>query len=100
VTNTPVQPPVPSADTHIGAPGITTALFVVTPFLILFGGFLHWVNLGKTFDWAIFQTMLGTALFWVGVAGFLTAVLLAGVRAMLQRQTDVLLRAGGDDRAV
>jgi len=90
---------VPLADTHIRAPGITAALFIVTPFLMLFGGFLHWVNLGKAFDWAIFQTMLGTALFWIGVAGFLTAVLLAGVRAMLQRQTDVLLSARHHDTA-
>ena len=44
---------------------------------ILSGGFLGQVNAGRPADWAIFQTMLGTVMFWIGVVSLMSAIIIA-----------------------
>jgi hypothetical protein len=66
---------------------------MVSPFMLLIGGFLVQVTAGRTQDWAIFQSALGTAIFWVAVAFLMTATILVGVRSIAQQQLDILLQS-------
>ena len=60
--------------------------------MLLFGGFLSQVNAGGAQDWAIFQTILGGWIFWIGAAFLMTATILVGVRAIAQQQLDILIK--------
>ena len=85
--------PTTSPTPRILMPAIAIVLFFVSPFLLLFGGFLGQVNAGRPADWAIFQTMLGTVMFWIGVVSLMSAIIIAAVRSIAQQHLDVMLRA-------
>jgi len=101
MTNPTVSPSAPTPGTgalaqRIPMPGVAVFFFFASPVLLLFGGFLARVNAGVTFDWAVFQTMLGTVMFWVGVAALMSAIVIAAVRTIAQQHLDAVLTAQHD----
>ena len=59
--------------------------------MLLLGGFLAQVNASVTASYGVFQTQLGSAIFLVGIAFLVTAIVLVGVRSVAQQQLDILL---------
>ena len=84
------NPPLPPAPAHIKLPGIASGLFFAAPLLLLIGGFLGTIHGDGVIDFQVFQTRLGTVLFWIGIASLMTGFILVGVRAIAQQQLDVL----------
>ena len=80
----------PTSPSRIHLPTFAAWLMGSSPFLLLFGGFLAQVNADRDVDWAIFQTMLGTAIFWIGVTALMSGLVLVGVRSIAQQQLDLL----------
>lgn len=95
MTNAPQQAPAPAQ--RILLPGMAVWFFFLSPFLILFGGFLAW-NASRFlgFDWANFQFVLGQIGVATGVLFLLVAVILTGVRRIAQQHLDAVLRVGRD----
>jgi hypothetical protein len=92
MTNPPVPENSEPATTRLRLPGVASVFFTVSPFMLLFGGFLGQVNASRTQDWAVFQTQLGSAIFLLAIAFLMTATVLVGVRAIAQQQVDILLK--------
>ena len=90
MTNPPL---VGDSKPRILLPGFVSGFFVAALVFLLFGGFLGQVHGDGTRDYEIFQTRLGTVLFWVGVASAMTGFILIGVRSIAQQQLDILLAA-------
>lgn len=79
---------------RLRVPTIAVTLLVLAPFLLLFG-YLTMVGTSQgTYDLSRTPTMVGTVMFWVGVASLMTGLALVGVRAIAQQQLDVLLGSG------
>jgi len=89
MTNPPVQRN--SEPARIKTPGVASVFFVISPFMLLLGGFLAQVNASVTASYGVFQTQLGSAIFLVGIAFLVTAIVLVGVRSVAQQQLDILL---------
>lgn len=92
MTNTASPSPEPHPN-RIGLPALAPTLFAVAAFFLPIGAFLGTVNAERDFDWAIFQTRLGTVIFWFGAGSLLVGLLLVGVRAIAQQHLDFVLRA-------
>ncbi len=71
-------------------PGVAMLLFVVGPVLIGVGGYLGWNHAALTADWAVSLALLGSVLFWVGIAALMSALILEGVRSVAQQQLQLL----------
>ncbi|OJU40821.1 MAG: hypothetical protein BGN97_16685 [Microbacterium sp. 69-10] len=81
---------------YIRTPGGAAILLVSALLLMLVGGFLTLVQSElmarpEPKDFAIFQTWLGTTLFQIGLAFLVAGLVIVGVRAMLQQQTEAML---------
>jgi len=90
------NPASPSPEPHpnrIALPAVAPTLFVVAVLFLPIGAFLGTVNAERDFDWAIFQTQLGTAIFWFGAGSLLAALVLVGIRSIAQHHLDFVLRA-------
>lgn len=92
MTNPPIPDTSEPTATRLRLPGVASVFFTVSPFLLLFGGFLGQVNASVTASYGVFQTQLGSAIFLVGLAFLMTAIVLVGVRAIAQQQLDILLQ--------
>jgi len=90
MTNPPL---VSNSKPRILLPGFVSGFFVASLIFLLIGGFLGQVHGDGTLDFEIFQTRLGTVIFWVGVASAMTGFILVGVRSIAQQQLDILLAA-------
>ena len=80
---------------YIRTPGGVAALFVAALLLMVTGGVLTLVQSElmarpEPKDFAVFQTWLGTVLFHIGLAFLAAGLVIVGVRAMLQQQTEAL----------
>lgn len=93
MTNSPASPSAEPRPDRIALPALAPTLFVVAALFLPIGAFLGTVNAQRDFDWAIFQTQLGTAIFWFGAGSLLVGLVLVGVRAIAQQHLDVVLRA-------
>lgn len=92
MTNTASPSPEPHPN-RISLPALAPTLFVVAALFLPIGAFLGTVNAERDFDWAIFQTQLGTAIFWFGAGSLLVALVLVGIRSIAQQHLDFVLRA-------
>lgn len=83
--NRPIkQPPM------VPLPTIAFAGYVLSPLLLVVGGFLAWVNADKNYHWIITQTLIGKALFLIGALWFTTSVILTGVRRIVDSYARIL----------
>ncbi|QJW37939.1 hypothetical protein [Cellulosimicrobium protaetiae] len=85
-----------SSPQRLPLPGVATALFVLAPLLAVPGALTFLGSSSSTYDATRLSAVVGIALFWVGVAALMSALVLAGVRSIAQRQLDVLLQARRD----
>jgi hypothetical protein len=65
--------------------------FIVSPGLLVIGALLTRFNANLTFDWVVFPTSIGLVTFGIGLASLAAGFVLLGVRAIAQRQVDILL---------
>lgn len=89
MTHPPQVPTLPSIPIGSG----TVTMFILSPLFVAFGWFLWAIQHSRSFDWAIVQTAVGVALFWLGVIMFFTACLLVGIRNIAIRQQVNLIAA-------
>ena len=90
MTNTPVGSPLPPTSRPLRLPAVAIGLFILSPLLMIFGGLTVLGTAQATYDLAKMPTMVGTVMFWVGVAALMTALVLAGARAIAQQQMERL----------
>lgn len=76
---------------RVRLPGVATALLVVSPVFLFFGG-VHFMATGPRgyFDNAQNQAVVGLVIFGLGVGFLLAGLVLVGVRAIAQHQLDLL----------
>lgn len=90
MTNTSPKPATDDSS-QVRLPGIAIGLFVISPVLMIAG----WVIVMGTsyadyFERAATQATLGTVIFSTGVLFLVAALILEGVRAIAQRQLELL----------
>lgn len=93
MTNSPASHPSAPRPDRIALPALGSTLFIISFFFIPIGAALGTVNAHYDFDWASFQTRLGTVIFWFGAASLFAALLLVGIRSIAQQHLDLVLRA-------
>lgn len=76
---------------RVRLPGLATALFVIAPVFLFFGG-VHFMATGPRgyFDNAQNQAVVGLVIFGLGVGFLLAGLVLVGVRTIAQQQLDLL----------
>lgn len=90
MTNSPAPHVRPN---RITLPALAPTLFVVAALFLPIGAFLGTINADRDVDWAIFQTQLGTVIFWFGAMSLFIGLLLVGIRSIAQQHLDFALRA-------
>lgn len=97
MTNAPHHPAPDQQTPHVGLPGIATALFIVSPLTVLLGGLIVLgASYADYFERSPNQAALGTVVLLIGVILLATAIVLAGVRSIAQRQLNILFHTRVD----
>lgn len=80
----------PASDSRqVYLPAAGVLLFIAAPILLVIGGFFVGVNIGSETDAAVSMTMIGTVMFWTGVAALVGALVIDGVRSIAQQQLNL-----------
>jgi hypothetical protein len=99
MTSASTENPSGRSSTRIRLPAIAAVLFVVSPVLLALGALTFMgASYADYFERAPTQSAIGAGLFAMGIGCLLAASILAGVRQMMQQQTDLLLRGPAPSR--